>query len=109
MNMFRLLVVIFCYGLFIGTAAGVRASTRPNVVNVGAIFSFNTSIGKVAKVAMEAAVEDVNSNPAVLKGTKLNMPCSILNSLAGFWESLKVHPLKHLSLISSLQFSHSFL
>ena len=84
MHMFRLLVVIFCYGLFIGTAAGVRVSTRPKVVNVGAIVSFNTSIGKVAKVAIEAAVQDVNSNPAVLRGTKLKLAMQDTKQSSGF-------------------------
>jgi ionotropic glutamate receptor len=84
MNMFWLLVLIFCYGLFIGTGAGVRVSTRPNVVNVGAIFSFNSSIGKVAKVAIEAAVEDVNSNPALLKGTKLKLAMQDTKLSSGF-------------------------
>ncbi|XP_059440451.1 glutamate receptor 3.6-like [Corylus avellana] len=84
MNMFWLLVVIFCYGLFIGTGAGVRVSTRRSVVNVGAIFSFNSSIGKVAKVAIEAAVEDVNSNPALLKGTKLKLAMQDTKLSSGF-------------------------
>jgi ionotropic glutamate receptor len=35
--------------------------------------SFDTSIGKVAKVAIEAAVEYVNSDPGVLNGTKLKL------------------------------------
>lgn len=51
----------------------VNVSSRPAVVNVGAIFSFNSTIGRVAKVAIEAAVEDVNSNSSVLPGTKLVM------------------------------------
>ncbi|KAK6143789.1 hypothetical protein DH2020_024137 [Rehmannia glutinosa] len=43
----------------------------PNVVNIGAIFSFGTISGRVAKIAMNAAVEDVNSDPSVLGGRKL--------------------------------------
>ena len=85
MKMFWLLLLIFCYGLFIaGTAAGVRVSTRPSVVNIGAILSFNSSIGKVAKVAIEAAVEDVNSNPAVLRGTKLKLAMQDTKQSTGF-------------------------
>ena len=84
MNIFWLLLLIFYYGLFIGTAAGVRVSTRPSVVNIGAILSLNSSIGKVAKVAIEAAVEDVNSNPAVLKGTKLKLAVQDTKQSSGF-------------------------
>ncbi|XP_062144426.1 glutamate receptor 3.6-like [Alnus glutinosa] len=84
MNMFWLLGVISCYGIFIGTGTGVRVSTSPNVVNIGAILCFNSSIGKVAKVAIEAAVEDVNSNPAVLKGTKLKLATQDTKQSSGF-------------------------
>ena len=48
-------------------------TTRPDVVNIGAILSFNSIIGKVAKVAISAAVEDVNSSPDILNGTKLKV------------------------------------
>ncbi|KAL3651509.1 hypothetical protein CASFOL_004511 [Castilleja foliolosa] len=40
-------------------------------VNIGAIFSFSTITGRVAKIAMNAAVEDVNSDPSFLHGRKL--------------------------------------
>lgn len=40
-------------------------------VNIGAIFSFNTINGRVSKIAMNAAVEDINSDPTVLGGRKL--------------------------------------
>ncbi|OMO50006.1 Ionotropic glutamate receptor [Corchorus capsularis] len=50
-----------------------NVSARPEVVNIGAIFSFQSVIGKAAKVAIEAAIEDVNSNPDILQGTKLNI------------------------------------
>ncbi|KNA19935.1 hypothetical protein SOVF_056880 [Spinacia oleracea] len=35
--------------------------------------SFNSTIGKVAKLAIQAAIDDVNSSPHVLQGTKLNI------------------------------------
>ncbi|KAF8405568.1 hypothetical protein HHK36_010475 [Tetracentron sinense] len=47
--------------------------SRPAVVNIGAIFTFDTINGRVAKIAMNAAVEDVNSNPSFLGGSKLNI------------------------------------
>ncbi|KAH7851841.1 hypothetical protein Vadar_017175 [Vaccinium darrowii] len=50
-----------------------KNSKRPDVVNIGSILTFDSAIGKVAKVAMEAAIDDVNSNPVVLGGTKLKL------------------------------------
>ncbi|XP_052178964.1 glutamate receptor 3.7 isoform X3 [Diospyros lotus] len=46
---------------------------RPAVVNVGAIFSFDSVIGRVAKAAMEAAASNINEEPSILNGTKLNL------------------------------------
>ncbi|KAK7311028.1 hypothetical protein RJT34_08890 [Clitoria ternatea] len=54
---------------FVG-AANVSTS-RPTLVNVGAIFNFDSTIGKVAKIAMEEAVKDVNADNTILHGTKL--------------------------------------
>ncbi|KAB1201732.1 Glutamate receptor 3.6, partial [Morella rubra] len=71
-------------------------STRPDVVNIGAILSFNSSIGKVAKVAIEAAVEDVNSNPAVLNGTKLKLEMRDAKLSSGF-----------LGIVEALQFTEN--
>ncbi|KAH6825919.1 glutamate receptor 2 [Perilla frutescens var. hirtella] len=46
-------------------------SDEADVVNIGAIFSFGTINGKVAKIAMAAAVQDVNSDPTILPSSKL--------------------------------------
>lgn len=46
---------------------------RPSVVNIGAVFTFNSTIGRVAKLAIETAVKDINANSSVLHGTKLNL------------------------------------
>ncbi|KAL0454521.1 UNVERIFIED_CONTAM: Glutamate receptor 3.2 [Sesamum latifolium] len=48
-----------------------KEHSRPAVVNIGAAFTFGTINGKVAKIAMNAAVEDVNSDPSFLGGSKL--------------------------------------
>ncbi|KAI3448384.1 hypothetical protein Pfo_005049 [Paulownia fortunei] len=45
--------------------------SSPDVVNIGATFSFSTINGRVANIAMNAAVEDVNSDPSILGGRKL--------------------------------------
>lgn len=47
--------------------------SRPATVRIGAIFTFNSTIGRVAKIAMEEAVKDVNSNSSILPGTKLDL------------------------------------
>ncbi|KAL6176207.1 hypothetical protein ACLB2K_052842 [Fragaria x ananassa] len=48
-----------------------NVSSRPAVVNIGALFTMDSTIGKVAKIAIEEAVKDVNSNFSILHGTKL--------------------------------------
>lgn len=63
------LLVVFSDGV---SCKGI-STTRPDVVNIGAILSFDSIVGKVARVAINAAVEDVNSNPAILKGTQLKV------------------------------------
>ncbi|CAI9113454.1 OLC1v1014058C1 [Oldenlandia corymbosa var. corymbosa] len=50
-----------------------NVSGRPSFVNIGSTLTLDSFIGKAAKVAMDAAVEDVNINLAVLSGTKLNV------------------------------------
>ncbi|KAG6701749.1 hypothetical protein I3842_07G001700 [Carya illinoinensis] len=83
-NMLWLLAMLFCNWPLIGTGTSSTVSTRPDVVNIGAILSYNSSIGKVAKVALETAVEDVNSNPTVLNGTKLNLTMQDTKLSSGF-------------------------
>lgn len=56
-----------------GAANNTNASRRPDVVNIGSILTVNSVVGRVAKIAIDAAVVDVNSNPAVLGGTKLKI------------------------------------
>lgn len=48
-----------------------QQESHPNDVYIGAIFSFDTTNGRVSKIAMDAAVEDVNSDPTILRGRKL--------------------------------------
>ncbi|KAF5454106.1 hypothetical protein F2P56_023794 [Juglans regia] len=77
-----LLGMIFYNGRFIST--GTAASPRPDVVNIGAILSFNTSVGKVAKLAIELAVDEVNSRTDVLNGTKLKLAMQDTKLSSGF-------------------------
>ncbi|KAL2999831.1 hypothetical protein AAZX31_09G180100 [Glycine max] len=67
-----LLVIVMFYHVF--PSKGIsNVSTRPSTVNIGALMSFNSTVGRVAKVAIEAAVDDINSNATILNGTKLNI------------------------------------
>lgn len=44
-----------------------------DTVNVGAIFTLGSINGRVAKIAMEAAEDDINSDPSLLGGRKLSI------------------------------------
>uniref|UniRef100_A0A1J3JZK7 Glutamate receptor n=1 Tax=Noccaea caerulescens TaxID=107243 RepID=A0A1J3JZK7_NOCCA len=48
-------------------------SQRPSSVNVGALFTYDSFIGRAAKPAFKAAMDDVNADQTVLKGIKLNI------------------------------------
>ena len=83
-----LVVVVLCHEIF-SHGVVTNVSTRPGFVNVGAILSNKSIIGKVVKVAVEAAIEDVNSDPTVLVGTniRLTMQDSNYNRFLGIVES----------------------
>ncbi|CAI0421833.1 unnamed protein product [Linum tenue] len=50
---------------------GAVSSSPSESVNIGVVLSFGSIIGKVSKIAIQAAVADVNSDPSVLPRTKL--------------------------------------
>ncbi|XP_050241506.1 glutamate receptor 3.6-like isoform X5 [Quercus robur] len=94
MNMFWLLVsMLFYHGLCISTSnTSVNISTMPSIVKIGAIFSFNSSVGKVAKVAIEAAIKDVNDDPTILNRTMLKLAVQdskLDNEFLGIVEALR--------------------
>lgn len=62
--------VFLCLGDF-PFGDGKNVSSRPAAVHIGAIFSFDSTIGRVANFAIDEAVKDINSNPSILHGTKL--------------------------------------
>lgn len=55
------------------STASPPLSQTPNSVNVGALFTYDSFIGRAAKPAFKAAMDDVNADQTVLKGTKLNI------------------------------------
>uniref|UniRef100_A0A6M2EYM1 Glutamate receptor n=1 Tax=Populus davidiana TaxID=266767 RepID=A0A6M2EYM1_9ROSI len=58
--------------------SGFVCCQRPAVVNIGAIFTFDSVIGKAAKPAIEAALSDVNNDSRIR--TKLNLLMDDVNS-----------------------------
>lgn len=60
-------------GALLSDGLSVNGSSRPAVVNVGAIFTLDSTIGRVAKIAIDEAVKDINANSSVLKGSKYNV------------------------------------
>ncbi|XP_057866287.2 glutamate receptor 3.3 isoform X3 [Cryptomeria japonica] len=61
-------IVIFSDCIFLCLA---QNGTRPATVNVGALVAYNTTIGRVAKKAIELALEDINNDETLLNGTRL--------------------------------------
>lgn len=61
-----------CLGFF-GKGHSGNLPVKPRVVKIGSIFSFDSVVGKVAKIAIEEAVKDVNSNPNILPQTQLQI------------------------------------
>ncbi|CDP11785.1 unnamed protein product [Coffea canephora] len=57
----------------VGQGANDSSAARPKEVKVGALFTLNSYIGKSAKPAILAAFDEINSNPSILKGTKLKL------------------------------------
>lgn len=69
---FRVAISVVVLGLFV-LVKSVYCGKPSSIVNVGAIFTSNSIIGKVAKTAMEIAVSDVNRDPRILNGTELKL------------------------------------
>lgn len=74
-----LVFILVVFGSGWGKGVGAQNSTvspssfRPNSVNIGALFTFSSVIGRAVKPAIAAAIDDVNSNSSILPGTKLNL------------------------------------
>uniref|UniRef100_A0A0D9VBD2 Glutamate receptor n=1 Tax=Leersia perrieri TaxID=77586 RepID=A0A0D9VBD2_9ORYZ len=59
-------------------------AARPSVVHIGSILRFNSTIGGASVVAIQAALEDINSDPTVLNGTTLKVDMRDTNCDDGF-------------------------
>ncbi|XVE69579.1 hypothetical protein DITRI_Ditri10aG0002500 [Diplodiscus trichospermus] len=91
MNAAWFIFLLFLHSGVFQMGYGRNASTRPAVVNIGSIFAFDTIIGRVAKIAIDEAVKDVNSNLSILRGTKLTvtMQNSNCSGFIGMVEALQ--------------------
>ncbi|KAL6848524.1 hypothetical protein ACP4OV_021818 [Aristida adscensionis] len=65
---------------------GLRQSSaaRPSVVHIGSILRFNSTIGGVSMIAINAALEDINADPTILNGTTLKVDMRDTNCDDGF-------------------------
>ncbi|KAJ0759420.1 putative periplasmic binding protein-like I [Helianthus annuus] len=82
-SMMRKSVFLLLFGIWVMFAVAVgdegipgnssSLSTRPKVVNIGALLTVNSVIGRSVKPAILAAVDDVNADTSVLGDTHLNL------------------------------------
>lgn len=86
-------------------ALGQNISVRPSVVNIGALFPFDSTIGRVAKVAIAAAVNDINKDPSVLRGTQLVVQMQDTN-YSGFIGIVQGTPFMSLALFLASPLCH---
>ncbi|KAL4327848.1 hypothetical protein HN51_035114 [Arachis hypogaea] len=55
------------------TVNSTVSSSRPKVVKIGVLFTLDSIIGRSAKPAVMAAIEDINSNRSILPGIELQV------------------------------------
>lgn len=72
-----LFFMVFCIWVPVEGAGGggnaTGSASKLRSVSFGALFTLNSVIGGAAAPAIDAAVDDVNSDPNVLSGIKLNV------------------------------------
>lgn len=71
-DMKKLVILLLFISIWV-IVSGFVCCQRPAVVNIGAIFTFDSVIGKAAKPAMEAALSDVNNDSRIRTKLKLLM------------------------------------
>ncbi|XP_038994184.1 glutamate receptor 3.4-like [Hibiscus syriacus] len=60
-------------GVFSSSGNTSSSSLKPKVIHIGALFTVNSVIGGAVKPALEAAIDDVNSDPNILNGIELKL------------------------------------
>lgn len=68
-----LFMIWFLVGLSGAVGELGDGTTKPGMVDVGVLFTFNSTIGRAAMVGIELAIEDVNADSTILAGTQLNV------------------------------------
>nr|KJB50476.1 hypothetical protein B456_008G173300 [Gossypium raimondii] len=73
-------------------SASSNSSSKPKVINIGALFTLNSVLGEAANRAIQAAVDDVNSDPTILNGVQLKLLISDTNcsGFIGTMEALQL-------------------
>lgn len=80
-----MVLVVLSNGWFSSNrVVGMDNSTVPAFVNIGVLYSFNTSVGRIVKIAVDAAVQDVNSDPSILGKTELRVSLQEDSKYRGF-------------------------
>ncbi|KAH7692079.1 Ionotropic glutamate receptor plant protein [Dioscorea alata] len=92
MRLMYIFTIITIYHGLLFKILNVNADTRPTIINVGVVFNFNSTIGEVAAIAIQAGVDDVNADPTILQGSKLAvmMHDDKCNGFTGMVEVLKL-------------------
>ncbi|KAK9676779.1 hypothetical protein RND81_11G100100 [Saponaria officinalis] len=86
----RVLVFMFLIVVVVkGQVSNNVSSSRPRTINIGALFTFNSAIGRALMPAIEAAIDDVNLDSAILPGTTLNLILHDTNC-SGFLGTMEV-------------------
>ncbi|KAL9272997.1 Glutamate receptor 3.4-like protein [Drosera capensis] len=70
MRMKAVLILVIC---LLEPAIVMGGGSRPKSVNIGALLTLNSIIGRAVKPAIEAAISDINADSSVLPGTRLNL------------------------------------
>ncbi|XP_078167549.1 glutamate receptor 3.5-like isoform X1 [Carex rostrata] len=69
------LLLLFLISVSLAIITRSQTSNPQNItsINIGALYTYNSIIGRAARLAIELAVEDVNSDRTILPDTKLNV------------------------------------
>ncbi|XP_071708595.1 glutamate receptor 3.6-like [Rutidosis leptorrhynchoides] len=96
-----MLSVVKFSGCYVEGLNDTSVSSRPHIVNIASVLTFDSIIGKVAKIALQEAIKDVNSDPTILKGTKLNLTLhdSNFSAFLSMMEAIQVMKTENVALI----------
>ncbi|XP_042465579.1 glutamate receptor 3.4-like [Zingiber officinale] len=76
-----------------------NSTSRPSEISIGALFTFNSYIGRAARLAIELAVHDVNTNSSILANTTLKLQVQDTNC-SGFLGTIEALQLMEKQVVS---------